>query len=155
VIRLRDVTPDDLDDLFAYHRDPEANHMAAFTAQDPDDRAAFLAWWRRLLADSSVITRAIVVDDDVVGSIVAWLDGGHRHVAYWLGRDHWGRGLATAALTMLLEAIDERPVRARVAHDNVGSLRVLAKCGFVVIAQERGFAHARGEDVDEYLLELA
>lgn len=149
------MTPDDLDDLFAYHRDPEAHHMAAFTAQDPDDRAAFLAWWRRLLADKSVINRAIVVDDAVVGSIVAWLDGRHRHVAYWLGRDHRGRGVATAALMMFLESIDERPVRARVAHDNAASLRVLATCGFVVIGRERGFAHAPGEDVDEYLLELA
>jgi RimJ/RimL family protein N-acetyltransferase len=38
--------------------------------------------------------------------------------------------------------------------DNVGSRRVLEKCGFTVIDEQAGFAPARGEEVAELLLEL-
>jgi RimJ/RimL family protein N-acetyltransferase len=47
-----------------------------------------------------------------------------------------------------------RPIYARVACDNVASLRVLQKCGFQIIDQDRGFAEARGCEIDEHVLRL-
>jgi RimJ/RimL family protein N-acetyltransferase len=41
VIALRPVADADLDALFDQMRDPESVWMAAFTPDDPDDRAAF------------------------------------------------------------------------------------------------------------------
>jgi RimJ/RimL family protein N-acetyltransferase len=41
-----------------------------------------------------------------------------------------------------------------VAIDNVASLKVLSKCGFVVTGSDSGFAPARGRDVEEYVLRL-
>ena len=43
---------------------------------------------------------------------------------------------------------------ARVAKENLGSIRVLGKCGFEVTGEARGFANARGERVEELLLSL-
>jgi len=47
-----------------------------------------------------------------------------------------------------------RPLHARAAKDNVASIRVLQKCGFVVTGSDRSFATARGMEIDEAILEL-
>jgi [ribosomal protein S5]-alanine N-acetyltransferase len=47
-----------------------------------------------------------------------------------------------------------RPLHARVAYDNVASQRVLEKCGFRVVATERGFAEARSGEIEEFALRL-
>ena len=151
---LRDVRDEDLDVLFAYWRDPESNRMAAFTAADPSDRAAFDARWARLRADPDVTNRTIVVDGEVVGTIGSWTQDGRRKVTYWLGREHWGKGIATRALAAFLAIETARPLHAAAAADNAGSIRVLEKCGFIHVGGGRGFANARGEEVDEIFLVL-
>jgi len=108
------------------------------------NRDAFERRWSRLRADESLRTRAILVDNEVVGTIGSWGDPGEREVTYWIGRSYWGKGIATAALAAFLTVERTRPLHARVAYDNVASRRVLEKCGFRVIATERGFAQASG-----------
>ena len=82
-------------------------------------------------------------------------DDGHPEVTYWLGKHYWGKGLATRALsTFLTHANPTRPIYARAAKDNIGSLRVLEKCGFKIIGEDSGFANARGKEIEEFLLEL-
>jgi RimJ/RimL family protein N-acetyltransferase len=154
-VSLRDVTDDDLDIFFANQMDPQANQMAAFTAQDPTDRDAFRAHWARLLADETVTVKTVVVDGRVAGNVLLFLHGGQPEVGYWLGREFWGRGVATRALAEFLRLVPLRPLYARAAKDNAGSIRVLHKCGFVVIGEDRGFAHARGGEVEEYILRLS
>ncbi len=135
--------------------DPEATRVAAFTPKDPTDRAAFDAHWARIRAGSGgVVMRTVVTDGDVVGHVGAYGDVGDRQVTYWIGRAHWGRGLATAALLAFLDETPTRPLHARAAADNLGSRRVLEKCGFVVTGTDRGFAQARGEEIDEVLVTL-
>jgi len=154
-VRLRDLIPGDLDIFYEQGRDPAAVHMAAFTAADPDDRAAFDAHWARILADPSVTNRTIVFDGVVAGSVGSYIDGDRREVTYWLGREYWGRGLATAALQAFLRQETHRPLYARAAADNAASIRVLEKCGFVLIGRDRGYANARGAEIDEVVMELA
>jgi hypothetical protein len=36
----------------------------------------------------------------------------------------------------------------------LGSRRILEKCGFQVIGEPKGFANARGREIEELLLEL-
>ena len=153
-VRLRDVTAADFDVLFEYGRDPEAVRMAAFTSKDPSDRAAFDAHWARLLADGTVRTRAVVSDGRVAGSIASFVLDGQREVTYWIGREHWGKGLATSALAAFLREEAHRPLFGRVAKDNVGSRRVLEKCGFRTVGEGKWFANARGAEIDELLLRL-
>lgn len=65
---MREVRDEDLPLLFEQWADPVAAHMAASTAPDHMDRDAFERRWSRLRADETVLTRVIVVDDEVAGS---------------------------------------------------------------------------------------
>ena len=145
---LREVRDEDLAVPFEQWADPLAARMAAFTAPDHMDRDAFERRWSRLRVDETIIARAIVVDGEVAGTIGSWGDPGEREVTYWIGRSYWGKGIATAALKAFLTVDRSRPLRGRVACDNFASHRVLEKCGFRVIATERGFARARSAEID-------
>jgi RimJ/RimL family protein N-acetyltransferase len=151
---LRELRDEDLAVLFEQWADPVAAHMAAFTAPDHMDQDAFERRWSRLRADETVIARVIVVDGEVAGSISSWGDPDEREVTYWIGRSYWGKGIATGALNAFLTVDLSRPLQARVAYDNVASRRVLEKCGFRVVATERGFAEARSGEIEEFVLQL-
>ncbi|WP_406493271.1 GNAT family N-acetyltransferase [Streptomyces sp. NBC_00846] len=153
-ISLREVREGDLASFFVFMSDPESVRTAAFTSEDPTDRHAFDAYWRRVLADRSVVMRTVVADGVVVGNAGAYGRPDDRQVTYWIDRAHWGRGLATAALRALLDVVPDRPLHARAAADNTGSRRVLEKCGFAVTGSDHGYARARGEDTDELLFTL-
>ena len=151
---LRDVREADLPIFFAYQLDPDAQTMAAFISKDPANREVFLAHWHQICADPTTINRTIVVDGQVAGSVSSYHDDGHPEVTYWLGKHYWGKGLATRALSeFLAHANPTRPIYARAAKDNIGSLRVLEKCGFKIIGEDRSFANARGKEIEEFLLE--
>jgi RimJ/RimL family protein N-acetyltransferase len=149
-ILLRGVQAEDLPVFFEHQRDPAANRLADFP---PRDRDAFEAHWARILTDEAVTLRTVVVDGCVAGNIASFPRAGLREVGYWLGREYWGRGIATQALAAFLREHDLRPLHARVARHNVASRRVLEKCGFVVSAAEATGASA--EWPDDLLLELA
>jgi RimJ/RimL family protein N-acetyltransferase len=152
---LRKVRDVDLAVLFDQWADPVAARMAAFTAPDHMDRDAFDRRWSRLRADETTINRVIVVEGEVAGTIGSWGDPDEREVTYWIGRSYWGKGIATCALDAFFLTVDpSRPLHARVAYDNVASRRVLEKCGFRVIATERGFAEARSREIEEVVLRL-
>ena len=153
-VHLRSVRDDDLPVFFEQQLDPEANHMAAFTSRDPTDRDAFMAHWNKILGDGTVTIRTIVFDGEVAGNVLLYQEEGRTEVGYWIGKDYWGKGIATRALSEFLGLIRIRPLRARAAKDNIASLRVLEKCGFAVVGEDRGFAKARGEEVEESVLEL-
>ena len=150
-VTLRDVAEDDLDTLYQHQLDPEGGVMAAVT---PRSHSAFLAHWRRILADPTVITKVVVVDDLVVGNVLSFLREGEREVGYWIGRRHWGKGIATAALSRLLDLMEERPLYAHVAKHNPASVRVLEKCGFEIVGEDPGFASIGGEPIEGFILRL-
>jgi RimJ/RimL family protein N-acetyltransferase len=148
---LRDVTEGDLPILFEHQLDPKANQMAGFPARDRDE---FVAHWTTVLGDETVTKKAIVLDGHVVGNVVSFEQDGLREIGYWIGRDHWGHGVATRALAMFLGQVKARPLHAHVAKHNVASLRVLAKCGFTVAGEDRRASSADGDEVEEYVLKL-
>jgi RimJ/RimL family protein N-acetyltransferase len=149
---LRDVTESDLRILYEHQLDPEANRMAAFQARD---REAFMAHWANVLADETVIKKTIVVDGAVAGNIVSFISSGEREVGYWIGRDYWGKGIATAALTAFLHQVPDRPLHAHVAKHNAGSIRVLEKCGFAFERAEDAFATSEGRTIEGLVFVLA
>jgi RimJ/RimL family protein N-acetyltransferase len=153
---LRLVVEDDLPIFFEHQLDQEANFMAAFTAKDPANRDAFMTRWHRILADETVVAKTILFQGHVAGSVSTYEEDGKPEVTYWLGKEYWGKGIATWALKELLTHHNStRPIYARVAKDNPGSRRVLEKCGFRIIAELKGFANARGQEIEELLLERA
>jgi RimJ/RimL family protein N-acetyltransferase len=129
-VRLRSVIEDDLLVFFEQQLDPVAVRMAAFR---PRDRESFMAHWRRILADETTTVRTIVADGHVAGNVVAWQLSGLTLVGYWIGRELWGRGVATRALESFLRVVTARPLHARVATSNAASIRVLEKCGFAPV----------------------
>ncbi|MFP2928326.1 GNAT family N-acetyltransferase [Pyxidicoccus sp. 3LG] len=152
---LRDVEQGDLPYFFENQLDSEANRMAALTAKDPSDRDAFMARWARILGDSTTTTRTIVLGGQVAGHVSTWVNAGHLEVTYWVAKRYWGQGGATRALSLSLEhVVKARPVQAHAVRDNVASLRVLEKCGFIRCGEARDFANGRGEEVEEVILVL-
>ncbi|MFI6263116.1 GNAT family N-acetyltransferase [Micromonospora sp. NPDC051006] len=153
-LRLRPVRDDDLPEFYRNQLDPEAIRMAAFTPDDPADRQAFADHWQRVRTDPAMVSRTVTVDGQVVGYVLAFPVGERTEVSYWIDRRQWGRGYATRALGALLAELPQRPLHARAAKDNLGSLAVLRKCGFVIRGEDHAYAAGRGHDVQEYVLEL-
>ena len=153
-ILLRDVADDDLPIFFVHQLDSTANRMAAFTAKDPTDRAAFTAKWKKISSDDTVTIKTILFEGHVTGHIASFEQSGKREITYWIGNEYWGKGIATKALSEFLDDEKARPLYARAAKDNVASLRVLEKCAFTICGHEKGFAYGRGEEVEEYILKL-
>ena len=151
-LQLRDLLADDLEIFFQQQLDPDANYMAAFTPKDPGDHAAFTARWARILADKTILIKTILCEGQVAGSVSSYRWSGEPEVTYWLGKEFWGKGIATWALREFLKYERSRPIFARVAKDNLASLRVLQKCGFEITGEDKGFANARQQEVEEYLL---
>ncbi len=128
-IRLRPIETADLDWLFEQQLDPESCRMAVV---NPRSAEVFYPLFARVLTDENVTARAILADEQPVGSVSCFVRDDRRYVGYWLDRRYWGRGIATQAVQLLLREVIARPLHARVARSNAASIRVLEKCGFVV-----------------------
>ena len=155
-IVLRRVVPADLDVFFEHQRDPEACQMAAFTRPDPENREGFDRYWQRNLnnPENDHWTIELASDHQVVGHVLSYVMEGDREMSYWIDRAHWGKGIATLALQEYLKKQPLRPLFARAAADNHGSIRVLEKCGFQEIGEDQGFAEARGQEITEKIFRL-
>ena len=148
---LRDVSENDLPVFFEQQTDPDACEMAAFPSRN---RESFMEHWAKILKDSAVDRKTILLGDRIAGYVVCFERGGKVQVGYWIGKEFWGQGVATRGLDAFLGCVQERPLYAFVAKHNVGSLRVLQKCGFEIHG-EGEVPHADGEPViEEFVLRL-
>ena len=134
-ISLREVTEADVEVFYGYQRDPVAVAMAAVPAREKE---AHRQHWAKIQADETSINKTILFGDEVAGSIGSWVQDDKRLIGYWIGREHWGKGVATSALGMFVDLLGERPLFAHVAKHNLGSIRVLEKCGFEAQSEETG-----------------
>jgi len=150
-VHLRAVEDDDLPVFFEHQRDPDANRMAAFP---PRERDAFVAHWKKILVDPTSVIRTIVFEGEVAGNVLSFEHGGQREVGYWLGREYYGKGIATRALAAFLAQFPVRPLYAHVAKHNRASVRVLEKCGFAVVGDDKSFATLDGQTVEGVILKL-
>ena len=150
-VQLRDATETDLPIFYQQQLDPEAIYMAAIPTRDED---GFMSHWSKVLIDDSILIKTILFHGDVAGNIVCFDQLGEREVGYWLGKEYWGQGIASAALKQFLELIETRPLYAHVAKHNIASKRVLEKCGFNVVAEDQFFSRVFGKDIEEYILAL-
>jgi RimJ/RimL family protein N-acetyltransferase len=153
-ITLRPIQPEDIPLFYAMETDEASRQMAAFGPPPPVDPAAYTERWQRMLSNPEGMACTILADGEVAGYVLKFIMFGEDTVAYWIARSHWGKGIATAALGLLLAQVRERPLYARAASDNLGSRRVLEKCGFVVIAEETNFAEARKANTPEVIMRL-
>jgi RimJ/RimL family protein N-acetyltransferase len=148
-VSLREMVNSDLAILFIHQQDPEATRLAAFPSRDWE---AFSVHWANVLENASAINRTILVDGEIAGYVTSWIDHGTRKVGYWLGRQFWGRSVASAALRQFIGQVTIRPLTAYVATHNLPSIRVLEKCGFAHLGPAEEDRSA--DDVEEVVLEL-
>jgi RimJ/RimL family protein N-acetyltransferase len=153
-VSIRPVTDADFDALFELESDAEGSDMIAFLPREPGDLDAFTTHWTRIRTDAAMITRVIEVDGAFAGYAVSFVIDGERQVGYWIVRELWGRGIASAALAALIAEIPERPLWGSTASDNLGSQRVLLRAGFVFDRMERSHAPRRGTEIDEHVFRL-
>jgi len=132
-VTIRETLESDWPALFEYQRDPVSSEMAGVPAREWD---AYIAHQRKISADETGLRQTILYDGQVAGDLVSFLRDGRREVGYRIGRDYWGRGIATRALALFLDVEQRRPLYGWVLAQNIGSQRVLAKCGFTVIGEE-------------------
>ena len=78
---------------------------------------------------------------------------GEREVGYWVGKEYWGKGIATQALAEFLNQVKTHPLVAHVAKHNVASRRVLEKCGFTFIKEDK-YYNVSGQEIEEVILKL-
>ncbi|MGZ6316822.1 MAG: GNAT family N-acetyltransferase [Anaerolineales bacterium] len=142
-IELRQVVEEDLSTFYEQQLDPVATEMAAFPSRAWEP---FVTHWRKIMADEAGTLRTILFEGKVAGNIVGFVQDGEREVGYWIGREYWGRGIATEALRQFLEELKTRPLYAHVVMHNVASRRVLEKCGFKMAREEADeFVLIKGE----------
>jgi RimJ/RimL family protein N-acetyltransferase len=151
-IRLRELRAADLPTIFGYQSDPEANELAAMV---PRTWADFEAHWLEALANRDITMRGILLDDKLVGQVTCFPRDGKSWVGYWIDREYWGRGIATRGLALLLEQVETRPLFACVAVHNLGSLRVLQRCGFAEMERCMCPGDERYLACEEVILKLA
>lgn len=148
-VSLRAIRASDLDAFFAHQCDPEAAHQVALLRRDPTDRAAFDSHWQKILADDTVVTRAVLADHQLAGQIVRFAIDDVPEVGNWLDRKYWGKGIASEALRQFLNLVEERPLHAHTASDNLASCRVLAKNGFQILQRQSVYSPQRNQEIEE------
>ncbi|GAB3848594.1 GNAT family N-acetyltransferase [Hymenobacter terrigena] len=154
-ITLSKTVRNDLDTLFQFQLDEEANRLAAFTQKDPSDKNAYIEKYAKHLADPTINMQTIKSNGEIVGSIAKFILHGEAGITYWIDKKFWGHGIATNALREFLKIEQARPIYGGVAFDNYGSQKVLEKCGFVKTGTDKGFANARQTEIEEFIYKLS
>lgn len=135
-VQLRATSAGDIASLFQFQLDPEANRVAGTKARDLE---TFQGRWDEILRDhvaaGVMAPRVIIADGVLVGQVNVFEQEGTDSIGYWIAREHWGRGIATRAIGLILEEVPIRPLFARVAAHNSASLRALQRHGFVEVSR--------------------
>ncbi len=136
-LTLRRTTAADVRMLHALELDPGSNELAG---TKPRDWPTFQARWAAILSDpdgtaTGVTPRVILADGVPVGSVNISPQDGLDSIGYWIAREHWGRGIATRAVALMLAEFVRRPLFATAAARNEASIRVLQKNNFVVVSR--------------------
>ena len=150
-VALRKIEPVDLPAIYSFQADPVAIKIAVVFGRS---RPEFDAHWTKILNDPKVIARAIIAVGNLVGYVSCIQMDGLDSVGYWIERSQWGKGYATKGVQLLLDEVTKRPLHARVARTNAGSIRVLEKCGFRVVRYENSPDDGKFPVCEEAIMQL-
>lgn len=151
-IKLTPTQMHELEILYFQQQEPEANLMAAFPARD---YFSFMQHWNQnILSKANCNAYSIYYQDKLAGNILSWSQEEKTYVGYWIGKEYWGKGIASQALTKLLEIITNRPLYAYVVEHNKGSIRVLEKLNFKYYSIEKLNSSTHSEPIYELLYRL-
>ena len=109
---------------------------------------------KSFLQNDSINSYTILLNGAIVGSVGIWVMGEKPQITYGIGKAFWGQGIATAALALFLKKVDTYPLYGRAASDNIRSIKILERAGFVKTGTDRGFAAARNQEIEEVIFRV-
>lgn len=138
-LRLRRVSMQDADQMFAYASDDEvARYVTWDTHSSIDDSKNFIQFILYQYAKDDIAPWAIELKENgrMVGTVdfVWWKpDQQIAEIGYVLARECWGQGIMTEAAAALLKlgfgGMELDRIQARCFSENIGSQRVMEKIG--------------------------
>lgn len=154
-VRLRPAVEADIPVHFAQQRNREVAQMIGFGPEDPDDWQGFESKWRRILANPDIWIRTVLWENEVAGHVVSFVSASEfREVGYLIAREHWGKGIASAAMRAFLMEFPQRPLHGCTASDNAGSIALLTKCGFTHVSSRMVYARFRRCEIEQLVFRL-
>jgi ribosomal-protein-alanine N-acetyltransferase len=116
-------------------------------------------WWVETGSKEMGLNMAIDLAAECIGVVGVQFGQGElqysAEIGYWIAEDHWGKGIATEAISKMTERVfsDTKIVRlsAPVFSPNKASMRVLEKCGYALEAIHHRAAFKNDEFMDEHI----
>ena len=102
----------------------------------------------------------IYLDNSLIGAIgLNKKDENAFEVGYWIGEKYWGNGYASEALHGMIEHLKKhypeiKYLKADYIHGNIGSGKVLQKCGFKMIGKSEVYILSLDESFPTTLVSL-
>ena len=101
----------------------------------------------------------IIFDSKLVGSISLHLQTDilrkNAEIGYWLGEQHWGKGIITQAVPQMIDYgfknMDIVRIFARIFGTNKASQKVVEKCGFILEGKYEKTIFKNNEFIDELI----
>ncbi|MEM9953133.1 MAG: GNAT family N-acetyltransferase [Chloroflexota bacterium] len=137
---LRQITDQDADAIFALYSDPAVLQFLSIPPVKTIDEARdTISFFHDLFQQKEAIQWGIRADDVLIGICDAHTfdyDNRKMDIGFTLLPSVWGRGYATEATLAIIkwsfEAFDLHRIQADCTDGNIGSERVLLKCGFTL-----------------------
>lgn len=138
---LRPWTEADTESLYKYAKDPAVGPIAGWTPHTSLENSREVI--RNILSSPETYAVVLKETNEPVGSVgimfvndvhSADIQEGDAEIGYWIGVQHWGKGLIPEAVKCLLkrcfEELDIKRVWCGYYDGNIRSRRVMDKCGF-------------------------
>jgi ribosomal-protein-alanine N-acetyltransferase len=161
---LREQTDDDAEAFFEYYADPEVNkYIISSIPRTVEEAKSEIRYWINVYSYNDGIYFAIArkSDNKMIGSVgVSGINRIHNRIeaSYDLAKEYWGQGLMSRALKAVTDyAFQTRKfnrIEAVAMSENIGSYKVLEKCGFTFegILRQHRFHKGKYVDVRSYSL---
>lgn len=157
MIKLRPHDKNDIPFLIKYLNDPQVTQFLTSAIPQPYTQADAEYWVHqssRQLGAQAIEYNGVYVGD--TGAERGYFERAQSaQLGYWLARDYWGKGIATAAITLQTQQLFATTPLVRIAahvfQGNTASCRVLEKCGYTQEALLKQAAFKNGSNFDVYL----
>ena len=152
---LRPFTMDDAEPMFhSWANDPEVTKYLTWNPHESVETSKMIvSQWVEQYVKPERLNFAMELKENgqLIGCIdvVGYVDG-VPVIGYAMSRAYWGRGLMTEAcrtLLTLLFAIGHNEVRIDAQVENIGSNRVIQKCGGEFVGTEESQRPLKGDSV--------
>lgn len=158
MITLRNFKKNDVESLTRHANNENIARSLSHRFPSPFSENDALKWITTG-AKNNGIHKAIDLNGECIGSVgITFQPGEHSHCAeigYWIGEEYWGNGIATDALSQMIDItfVTTNIIRlfAKVFSSNKASMRVLAKCGFKLEGICERAVYKNGQYLDEHI----